>query len=83
MLTAMRTDRDCPRGELQTVTIDSEDFRFAEAYTGLEVIPKAGTVIAEDGGRPVRTPYDNCVLIMPTRRVRPGNTAVRLGRILA
>ena len=67
----------------EAVTIDSEDFRFTEAYRGLEVIPRAGTVIAEDGGRPVRTPYDNCVLIMPTRRVRPGNTAVRLGRFLA
>ncbi len=67
----------------EAVTIDNEDFRFAEAYKGLEVIPRAGTVIAEDGGRPIRTPYDNCVLIMPTRRVRPGNTAVRLGRFLA
>ena len=65
------------------VTIRNESFRFLEDYRGLEVIPKAGTVLAEDGDRAVKTPYDDCVLIMPTRRVRPGNTAVRLGRFLA
>lgn len=66
----------------EAVTIKTESFAFLEDYKGLEVIPKAGTVLAEDGGRAVKTPYDNCVLIMPTRRVRPGNTAVRLGRFL-
>jgi hypothetical protein len=30
----------------------------------------------------VRTPYDECVLIMPSRRLLPGQTAVRLGRYL-
>ena len=65
------------------VTIRNESFRFLEDYRGLEVIPKAGTVLAEDGDQTVTTPYDDCVLIMPTRRVRPGNTAVRLGRFLA
>jgi hypothetical protein len=28
----------------------------------------------------VRTPYDDCVLIMPSRRSGRGQTAVRLGR---
>ncbi len=64
------------------VTIESEDFRFAEDYRGLEVIPKAGSVIAYDGGKPVTTPYDGCVLIMPSRRLNPGASAVRLGRYL-
>ena len=41
---------------------------------------KVGTVIAKDGGREIRTPYDNCVLVMPTRRITKGQTAVRLGR---
>jgi predicted deacylase len=63
-----------------TVTIASADFRFAADYHGLEVIPKAGTVIGRDGGRDIRTPYDECVLIMPSRRLGPGQTAVRLGR---
>jgi hypothetical protein len=46
----------------------------------MEVIPKAGTVIANDGAEPVRTPYDDCVLIMPSRRTVAGHTAVRLGK---
>ena len=62
------------------VTIESEDFRFVENYAGLEVIPKAGSVIGYDGGKPVKTPYDDCVLIMPSRRLNPGASAVRLGR---
>jgi predicted deacylase len=62
------------------VTADSENFRFEENFSGLEVIPRAGTVIARDGKTDIRTPYDNCVLIMPTRRISRGQTAVRLGR---
>ena len=62
------------------ITIASEDFRFAADYRGLEIIPAAGTVIARDGGRDIRTPYDACVLIMPSRRLGRGQTAVRLGR---
>ena len=55
---------------------------FVEEYQGLEVIPEAGTVIANDGDEPVRTPYDDCVLIMPSRRLVPGQTAVRFGRFV-
>jgi predicted deacylase len=62
------------------VTIASDQFEFAEAYRGLEIIPRAGTVIARDGGREIRSPYDDCVLIMPSRRLLRGQTAVRLGR---
>jgi predicted deacylase len=62
------------------VTIAGDQFEFAEAYRGLEIIPRAGTVIARDGGRDIRTPYDDCVLIMPSRRLLRGQTAVRLGR---
>lgn len=62
------------------ITIMSERFAFAGDYRGLEVIPRAGTVIARDGGREIRTPYDDCVLIMPSRRLTRGQTAVRLGR---
>lgn len=64
------------------VTIATEQFSFAESYMGLESIPQAGTVIAHDGSTPIRTPYDHCVLIMPTKRLKPGQTAVRLGRYL-
>jgi len=66
----------------QAVTIDSDEFRFAAAYVGMEVIARAGTVIGHDGEREVLTPYDDCVLIMPSKRLRKGETAVRLGRIV-
>jgi predicted deacylase len=62
------------------VTIESDDFRFAAAYVGLECIARAGTVLGHDGARAVTTPYDDCVLIMPSRRLMKGQTAVRLGR---
>lgn len=64
------------------VTIRSPAFRFAADYRGMEVIARQGTVIAHDGDLPVTTPYDDCVLIMPSRRLRPGETAVRLGRFV-
>ncbi len=64
------------------VTIQSDEFRFADDYRGLEVIARAGTVIGRDGGRAVHTPYDDCVLIMPSRRLGRGQTAVRLGRFV-
>lgn len=66
-----------------TVTRTGRDgFRFVEAYESLATIPRAGTVIAEEAGKPIRTPHDNCVLIMPSRRLVAGQTAVRLGRIV-
>ncbi len=65
------------------VTIGSEDFRFVAEFKGLEVIAKAGDEIARDGDRIVRAPYDNCVLIMPSRRLGKGQTAVRLGRYVS
>ncbi|MGP1256392.1 MAG: succinylglutamate desuccinylase [Kiloniellales bacterium] len=62
------------------VTIQSDSFRFVQPFSGLEVIPEAGTVIAYDDETPITTPYDDCVLLMPTRRLWKGQTAVRLGR---
>ena len=65
----------------EPVTAASTSFRFARPWKGLEVIEKAGTVVAADGDKVWRTPYDNCVLVMPsTAHVKPGNTMVRLGR---
>ena len=62
------------------VTIKTERFRFAQDYRGLEVIAKAGTVIGWDGDEEVKTSYDGCVLIMPSRRLNVGASAVRFGR---
>ncbi|HEX7969930.1 MAG TPA: succinylglutamate desuccinylase/aspartoacylase family protein [Stellaceae bacterium] len=64
----------------EAVTIASDRFSFTQEFRGLEVIPRGGTVIARDSGREIRTPYDDCVLIMPSRRLLRGQTAVRLGR---
>ena len=66
----------------EAVIASSPAFRFAKSFTGLEVIPHRGDVIAWDGEQPVRAPYDNCVLIMPVpNNVKAGLTAVRLGRL--
>ena len=79
--------RPAPRQRVVTVTdaitIAGESFEFTADYRGLEVIAHAGTVIARDDTREIRTPYDDCVLIMPSRRLTRGHTAVRLGRFTA
>jgi predicted deacylase len=64
------------------VVASTPAFRFARTFTGLEVIARAGDVIAWDGDQAVRAPYDNCVLVMPVpNNVKTGLTAVRLGRL--
>lgn len=62
------------------VTIQSEQFRFAQDFTGGEVLADAGTLIGHDGDREIRTSYANAMLIMPSRRLEPGLTAVRIAR---
>ena len=64
------------------VTVRSDRFRFVEDYQGMEVIRKQGTIIGWDDERAIRTPYPDCVLIMPSRRLRRGESAVRFGRYL-
>ena len=66
------------------VTIRSEHFRFAQAVDSMQVIPLAGTLIGLDGDTEIRTPYDQCVIVMPApgRYMQPGMTAVRLGRLV-
>jgi hypothetical protein len=64
----------------QAVTITGNRFEFVAPFIGLEVIEKQGSVLGHDDDKEVRTPYDNCVLIMPSRRLVKGQTAVRLGR---
>jgi len=63
------------------VVARSLQFEFVQDYRGGETIRRAGTPIAHDAGEPVLTPYDDCVLVMPSvRQLRPGVTTVRLGR---
>lgn len=64
------------------VTVKSDKFEFADNFYGFEVLPKEGTLIAMDDELEIRTPHDDCVLIMPSRRLEPGKTAVRLGRFV-
>ncbi|WP_428669326.1 succinylglutamate desuccinylase [Reyranella sp.] len=60
------------------------NFMPARQFEGQETIAKAGTVLGHDDGEPVTTPYDNCVLVMPSsnRPLRGGVTVVRLGRLV-
>lgn len=67
----------------EPVVANSMDFRFVRNFTGLETFAEEGTIIAWRDGEPVKTPYPNCVLVMPSlRQLRPGVTVVRLGQLL-
>lgn len=64
------------------VVAQTDDFRFTEEFRGLERIRERGTLIGIENGREIRTPYDDCILIMPSlRQLRPGVTVVRLGHL--
>ncbi|HEY1149112.1 MAG TPA: M14 family metallopeptidase [Pseudoduganella sp.] len=68
----------------EPVVASSMDFRFAGDYTGLETFADAGSVIGWRDGEALKTPYPNCVLVMPSlRQLRPGITVVRLGQLEA
>jgi predicted deacylase len=65
----------------EPVVAKSMDFKFPYLFKGLEVIKQAGTVIATDGDRTWKTPYDDCVMVMPSlAHLKPGTTVLRLGR---
>ena len=64
----------------EVVTAKTSSFSFVRAWYGGEVIAKRNTVIAMDGSNEVRTPYDECLLVMPSLRPGRGHTAVRLAR---
>jgi predicted deacylase len=65
----------------EPVVAKSMAFRFARPLAGLEIIAKSGTVVATDGDTTWKTPYDDCVMVMPsTQHLKPGTTMVRLGR---
>jgi predicted deacylase len=65
----------------EPVVARSAAFKFLVPTVGLSIVPKAGTPIAQDGEHVFVTPYDDTVLVMPgTNNLKPGGTAVRLGR---
>lgn len=62
------------------VTAMTSNFSFVQTYHGGDVIPRRDTLIAMDGDTEIRTPHDDCLLVMPSLRPSRGHTAVRLGR---
>jgi predicted deacylase len=67
----------------RTITARTPGFAFIRPFRGCQVVPERNTLIALDGEAEIRTPYDNCVLVMPCLRTSPGHTAVRLARFVA
>ena len=62
------------------VATETDEFRFVEDFKGLEQFPEAGTVIATDGDNPVKTPHDDCILVMPNPHARKGMRVLRFAR---
>lgn len=66
----------------RTVTAGCRGFTFVRPYRGGDVIAERNTLIALDGDAEVRTPHDDCLLVMPSLSTLPGHTAVRLARFV-
>jgi hypothetical protein len=63
-----------------SITIATDNFKWASEFTGFECFQAAGTVIGWDGDGEVFTPYGDCILVKPTTDLRKGQTAVRFGK---
>jgi predicted deacylase len=63
------------------ITARTHRFIFTQDFVGGTIIPTAHTVIAHDGDDEICTPYDDCMLVMPSLRASRGHTAVRLARL--
>ncbi len=66
----------------EVITAVTSNFSFVRPFRGGDVIPDCHSLIANDGGREIRTPHDQCLLVMPSLRPSRGHTAVRLARFL-
>jgi hypothetical protein len=64
----------------RTVTAQTADFAFLRGFRGGEVIARRNTLIALDGEQELRTPHDDCLLVMPSPWAMRGHTAVRLAK---
>ncbi|HMO45778.1 MAG TPA: hypothetical protein PKB14_07075 [Rubrivivax sp.] len=65
----------------EAVVAHSPGLRFVRAFRGLEVLPRAGELIATDGALEFRTRCDETVRVMPSPAPpQVGATRVRLGR---
>ncbi len=86
-VTGLGPPRDRPRtrpprfAEVTTaVTAATGGFCFVRPFAGGDVVPRRDTLIALDGMAEIRTPHDDCLLVMPSLRPSRGHTAVRLAR---
>ncbi len=66
----------------QTVTATTGKFAFVRDWRGGDIVPDRNTLLALDGEEEIRTPHDNCLLVMPSLRPTRGHTAVRLARFV-
>jgi len=64
------------------VTATTAGFAFVQSFRGGDVVPRRNTLIALDGTSEIRTPHDDCLLVMPSLRASRGHTAVRLARFV-
>jgi hypothetical protein len=64
------------------VTANTASFAFVQAYRGGDIISRRNTLIAMDGAAEIRTPHDDCLLVMPSPRPSSGHTAERLARFV-
>ena len=65
----------------EAVVARSSAFKFLVPVVAFSVVPRKGMPIAQDGQHIWTAPYDDTVLVMPgTHNLKPGGTAVRLGR---
>ena len=74
-----------PRSSAQVTTVvtaSTSNFAFVRAFRGGEIIPRRNTLIALDGTTEIRTPHDQCLLVMPSLRPGRGHPAVRLARFI-
>jgi hypothetical protein len=66
----------------RTVTAQTNEFSFVQPYRGGDIVRGRNTLIALDGETEIRTPHDDCLLVMPSLRTCRGHTAVRLARLV-
>lgn len=67
---------------LQTCLVTHADFRFARPLIGFETFA-AGELIATQGSDEIRSPRDDCTVLMPTREPIVGREAVYLAQPVA
>lgn len=63
------------------ISAETDEFRYVRPLLGFEEFA-AGDLVARDGAREIRAPYDLCTVIMPRRQPVKGGEVVTLARRL-